>query len=369
MEPNPLPKSTDIASIQNAIAAFSPANFGFIERTDVPALNLGHVWIKSFPEIGQVCFAPLSWQHSEAKMLWEPTGQLPQEMSFLDIVQHIQMIVWGMKSGDTISPIEMAILEGTGGYLGVAYPLEKGLTPDTWLGFVLGYGSVDGVLASQMLGTNPKRHTASIGQHLKMLQAYEALLTGHHTVEWTFDPTRSQNAHLNITKLGASVERYIVNKYGDFYTELYGFVPSDRFVAHWQLTSPSVQKYLKDLWAGQSLSLSLSDIETIPLIDVDSLSKFLSTRPPQLKYEIPADINTLTKNNSYEALQIRDELRQICIHLLDAKQPDSTALSTIFDPALVTAPATQGDYRITNFVSDFIDGQRRSFYIFTLKGD
>jgi predicted GNAT superfamily acetyltransferase len=292
-----------------------------------------------------------------------------KEMSFLDIVQHIQMVVWGMDVGDTVSAIEMAILEGTGGYIGVAYPLSEGLTPDSWLGFVLGYGAVDGVLASQMLGTNPKRLTAGIGQHLKMLQAYEALLTGHHTVEWTFDPTRSQNAHLNITKLGAFVDRYVVNKYGDFYTELYGLVPSDRFVARWELTSAAVQHHLEALQVNQESAFGLDDIEALPTITLDSIEDMMANPPQQLKYEIPSDINVLSKDNPYQAMQVREEIRLICTRLLDSKEPDGRLLSSIFDPALMGIQSSKGFYRIRDFVSGFKAGSRRSFYIFTLKGD
>lgn len=364
MKHDSLPQS---AEIETALGVFSPENWGFVKRVDVPTGNLGRVWVKEFPQIGEVCFAPVSWQHANRKILWG--HESPREMSFLDIVQQIQMMVWGMDIGDTVSAIEMAVIEGIGGYIGVAYPLKEGLTPESWLGFVLGYGSVNGVLGSQMLGTNPKRHTAGIGQHLKMLQAYEALRSGHHTVEWTFDPTRSQNAHLNIKKLGVFVDRYVVNKYGNFRTALYGSVPSDRFVVRWELTTPKLHKYLKALWADEHQPLSLNDLDSIPTARLDSIDTILASPPQQIKYEIPGDINVLSKENPTEAMRIREDIRAICTRLLDSKEPDDRSLGEVFDPAMMVVQSSKGLYKIRDFVSSFEAGTRRSFYIFSLKGD
>ena len=51
-------------------------------------------------------------------------------------------------------------------------------------------------------------------------------------------PLQAANAHFNLRRLGAVVEHYEVNVYGELVNPLHGGLPTDRFVAQWWLDSP-----------------------------------------------------------------------------------------------------------------------------------
>src|SRR6185436_9536941 len=61
---------------------------------------------------------------------------------------------------------------------------------------------------------------------------------GVETMFWTFDPLVARNAHFNLNRLGARIAEYIPNFYGsNTGSILHGALPTDRFVAEWQLSS------------------------------------------------------------------------------------------------------------------------------------
>jgi hypothetical protein len=70
---------TQSVGIEAALHVFAPEHWGFMKRSNVAPSNLGRVWVKHFPQIGEVCFAPLSWQHGDQKMLWERENELPKK--------------------------------------------------------------------------------------------------------------------------------------------------------------------------------------------------------------------------------------------------------------------------------------------------
>ena len=63
-------------------------------------------------------------------------------------------------------------------------------------------------------------------------------------MEWTFDPLEIKNAYFNLERLGAIARRYNVNQYGITNSPLQGFLPTDRLVAEWWMTSRRVQTVL-----------------------------------------------------------------------------------------------------------------------------
>ena len=57
---------------------------------------------------------------------------------------------------------------------------------------------------------------------------------------WTFDPLQAGNAHFNINHLGALPIEYVPDMYGTHPDNvLFGALPTDRFIARWQLDSPA----------------------------------------------------------------------------------------------------------------------------------
>ncbi|MCB9435391.1 MAG: hypothetical protein H6673_00170 [Anaerolineales bacterium] len=331
---------TSTRRIQAAQRALSPVHFGFKPREGIP-----HAWTKRFSEIGMVGFAMLSWHHANQQVPWGGASR-----HVLETITEIQKQVWGIQDFYAQAPLELAIIQDTGGYIGVAYELDKGFTEDGWLGFVLGYGSPRGVLVSHKLGIRPDQRSTGIGRHLKLLQAYEAVMAGHHTMEWTFDPMRSHNAHFNFNKLGGTVERFTVSKYGPFRSELYGDVPSDRFVVTWRLTDPQVLAFLQ-----RPIPPTL-DLGAIPDVKAEELSQVNDT--PYLKFTIPRDIDEFTAKEPEKAVQWRQDLHFIGTHFLDSKRPKQLE-GHPHDPALLTVEYSQGTHRVTHFV----DG----CYVFTRK--
>ena len=63
-------------------------------------------------------------------------------------------------------------------------------------------------------------------------------------MEWTFDPLEIKNAYFNLERLGAIARRYNVNQYGITNSPLQGFLPTDRLVAEWWMTSRRVETLL-----------------------------------------------------------------------------------------------------------------------------
>jgi len=119
----------------------------------------------------------------------------------------------------------------------------------TMVGFAL---SVPGThrrysyLHSHMLGVREAYRNTGLGRRIKLFQREDAIERGYELIEWTFDPLEIKNAYFNIERLGAIARRYNLNQYGITTSPLQGFLPTDRLVAEWWLTSSRVKKLLKD---------------------------------------------------------------------------------------------------------------------------
>jgi predicted GNAT superfamily acetyltransferase len=112
------------------------------------------------------------------------------------------------------------------------------------VGFVYSFpGLKDGrpIQWSHMLGVRPESRASGIGRELKLAQRRVSLAMGIDLMEWTFDPLVAVNAHLNVRRLGAVVDDYVVNVYGDSISPLHKGAPTDRFIAQWWMRSPRVE--------------------------------------------------------------------------------------------------------------------------------
>src|SRR5262249_20567325 len=163
-----------------------------------------------------------------------------------------QAITWGMPPELLVPSNVLAIMADTGGAVLAAYDPALGFTAEGWLGFIIGLGSSTGMLVSHMLGVREDvRGAADIRWSIKLIQAHEALRTGHHAMSWTFDPMRGANARLNLEKLGTVVHTLTIDKYGVLPSTLYGDVPSDRFTASWDLLDPATAERLQMVYDGR----------------------------------------------------------------------------------------------------------------------
>jgi predicted GNAT superfamily acetyltransferase len=95
---------------------------------------------------------------------------------------------------------------------------------------------------SMSMGVLPGFQNHGIGQALKWEQRRRALLAGLDCIEWTFDPTRAQNAFLNLERLGGIVRRFVPDYYGAVQSRLQRGLPSDRLICEWWLKSSRVRR-------------------------------------------------------------------------------------------------------------------------------
>ena len=95
-----------------------------------------------------------------------------------------------------------------------------------------------------MLAVKEGYRDIGLGRRIKLFQREDAIAHGYQLLEWTFDPLEIKNAYLNLERLGAIARRYNINQYGITSSPLQGFLPTDRLVAEWWLTSKRVETLL-----------------------------------------------------------------------------------------------------------------------------
>jgi hypothetical protein len=183
--------------------------------------------------------------------------------------------------------------------------------------------------------------------------------TGHHAATWTFDPMRGANARLNVEKLGGVCRTLTVDKYGPLRSALYGDVPSDRLVATWDLLDPAVATRLAAVHDGSRAVLSAADLAAIP----EAARKLGTGRDSAatLRYEIPADIDRLTRDDPAAAARWRGEMRRVLGALLATER---AVPGPGGDPLRTAVERTPGAFVVDGFASVLEGGgERRNHYL------
>lgn len=144
----------------------------------------------------------------------------------------LQREVWG---GDFTEVVASSMLKITREVSGV---VAGAFAPDGVLvGFVYGIsGFREGLPShwSHMLAVRATHRGAGIGFRLKQYQRSRLLALGIREMRWTFDPLVAANAHFNLNLLGAGVESYVEDAYGDTGSGIHS-LGTDRLVARWDL--------------------------------------------------------------------------------------------------------------------------------------
>jgi chorismate synthase len=348
------------AETELAVAALHPERFGLRRHREG--------WRKSFPGLGEVVFAPLGWQHAQCPSFDVVAGER-EPLDALLLVVRLQARVWGMPPEELVPVNMLAVLPDTGGSVLVAYREDDGFNADGWLGFAIAAGSSSGALVSHMLGVREEqRGTRDLGWHLKLLQGYEALRTGHRAAVWTFDPMRGANARLNLEKLGARVRELTLDKYGVLRSDLYGDVPSDRFTVYWDLTEPSTHRRIEavrtDRYPGPDPDL----VRSLPEITLDNAVELAATAPRGARYRIPADIDELMTVDAQRANAWRAEMRAALSPFMTVKSarvPENTGDA----PIAVGVDVRFGAYDVVAFATEGRDaGSRENWYLLRRRG-
>ncbi len=178
-------------------------------------------------------------------------------------VEELQRLVWPGSETEVV-PLHMLVtFAHNGGIVIGAYTGGRDAREDTdhsqpaassskrLIGFVCGfpglYHTPDGPRpkhCSHMLGVHPEFRQQGIGFALKRAQWQMVRHQGLDLITWTYDPLLSQNAFLNIARLGAVNNTYLREIYGDMRDGLNVGLPSDRFQVDWWVNSQRVQRRL-----------------------------------------------------------------------------------------------------------------------------
>jgi predicted GNAT superfamily acetyltransferase len=166
---------------------------------------------------------------------------------------------------------------------------------------------------SHMMGVMPEYRSRGLGLQLKLAHRELALSQGIRSICWTYDPLQSRNASLNLIKLGARVEEYVVNYYGRFHSSIEQGLPSDRFVVNWPISSKTVARRL----AGGKNRIEIPDVPKINLATPNSRGFLvnrkidLSCQEPELLVEIPNDTDLMRAKALALARRWRIQTREI----------------------------------------------------------
>jgi predicted GNAT superfamily acetyltransferase len=227
------------------------------------------------------------------------------------------------------------------------------------IGFVLSYLGIESPeadrpamanlkMVSQRMAVLPEYRGGGVGYALKLAQRDYAVKQGIRLITWTFDPLNSRNAHLNIRKLGVTVQHYERNYYGTKPSPLVSLDQSDRLVADWRVTNARVEQRLHGRRGQLRLEQYLS-ADTVKIINPSSAGPDNLPRPgvPQPTIgllalaEIPSNFDAILHADNGLAREWRLHSREVLNH------------------------AFHSNYIITDFLHVEHEGRERSFYVFS----
>jgi predicted GNAT superfamily acetyltransferase len=214
----------------------------------------------------------------------------------------LQEETWGEGFSERVSPAILKVAQILGGVSSGAFAEDGRL-----VGFVFGLtGQRNGEVVhwSDMLAVRAELRDTGLGRRLKAYQREEVLSRGVVKMFWTFDPLRSRNAHLNVTRLGAVVREYVPDMYGDTDSPLHRGIGTDRFVALWLLASGRVERRVTELLSGSSGVRINVDPDVPFALAADVTGRWPRPGEPDLTLEdaamraaIPSDVGTLMQQD------------------------------------------------------------------------
>lgn len=154
----------------------------------------------------------------------------------------LETLIWGLRD-EVVPSTVLAAGVSRGAVLVGAFDADE-LVGFTYAFPAISHGKL--IQWSHMTGVADGYRDKGLGLRLKLAQRERALAMGIERVDWTFDPLQATNAHFNLRRLGAIVEHYEVNVYGELASPLHGSMPTDRFIAQWWLASEHVAARLDE---------------------------------------------------------------------------------------------------------------------------
>ena len=184
------------------------------------------------------------------------------------------------------------------------------------IGFVVG-DELD-TLHSHITGVRDDHARSGVGAALKLQQRWWAVEHGLSSVTWTFDPLIGRNAGLNLRRLGARLESYLINFYGPMADGRNRGQPSDRAYVRWDLhRSLGDRRDLGSHLAPTAL-LTMADDGAPEFRTEDVADAVAGLSSTELELIIPADIEAIRETDLELALAWRLALRETLGPLLAA---------------------------------------------------
>jgi predicted GNAT superfamily acetyltransferase len=215
----------------------------------------------------------------------------------------LQEITWGAGFTEKVPAAMLLVAQELGGVTAGAFADDG-----TMLGFVFGVtGLRAGKLVhwSDMLAVRPEAQGLHLGERLKEYQRDECRKLGIATIYWTFDPLVARNAHLNLNRMGARVDEYVVAMYGEgTNSPLQGDMPTDRFVIRWDVDPAQVEPPLGSVPKDVPLATTVAG-EEAELADVANVV-----------VRVPRDITALAAADLASARRWRFATRRAFTHYL-----------------------------------------------------
>jgi predicted GNAT superfamily acetyltransferase len=192
-------------------------------------------------------------------------------------------VTWRKSHGESLVPVAiMRALAHSDNYVAAAFLGDRIVGGS--IGFLSGHGGTR-ALHSHILGVAAEARDHGVGTALKQHQRSWARARGLERILWTFDPLVRRNAHLNLTKLGATGVAYEVDFYGAMSDGINAGDESDRLLVAWPVDDDAAVHSDRDPQAG-ALILDVAGGGEPVIHDHD-------LRAPVLRCRIPADIEAL----------------------------------------------------------------------------
>jgi predicted GNAT superfamily acetyltransferase len=187
---------------------------------------------------------------------------------------------------------------------------------------------------SHMMAVERAYRDCGLGFQMKLKHRQLALAQGIESIAWTYDPLQSRNATLNLHRLGAQVEEYLVDCYGHFPSRIERGLPSDRLVVNWRIATAAVARRLTTgppALRGQAWTYVNSTRLGAQGFIVNQAIR-LGLRARRLGVEIPTECDRLRARAPSLARRWRFEIRRIFLHYLAA----GYRVETFLPPAAAT---------------------------------
>ena len=226
----------------------------------------------------------------------------------------LQEATWGTGFSERVPMALMIVSQRLGGVAAGAFDDDGSLA-----GFIFGLSGIENgspVHWSDMLAVRTDCRGRGLGIRLKSYQRNVVLENGIRRMYWTFDPLESQNAYINLARLGIVAREYVENMYGQTDSPLHRGIGTDRFVALWQLDAARVERRL----AEQESPAAIEELAGVPrVLDCTPASPSgwpepearETPRADQVLAAIPSNIQALKAATPELAVRWREATRSV----------------------------------------------------------